>query len=211
MRRGKDKVQDCFLAAGSGLRMTFDFDNCRRAVSASIMLCLFGMLLCCGTSREDDLITSARTGDLSTLKARLAEGVNTEVRERQGRTALMLAAENGHAEIVRILVEHGADLNAKSRDLQLTSLMYAVVKGHPDIVENVTEYGADVNARDGAGRTALMLAVQYKNRDLVHLLLNKGARPDIADAEGRTALVIARYHGYEDIAELLRLAGPSRQ
>lgn len=62
-------------------------------------------------------------------------------RDRTDQTALMRAAWQGHAEIVNLLVERGADVNAKS-DLGLTVLMGAAKHGHTAVVEMLKKVGA---------------------------------------------------------------------
>jgi ankyrin repeat protein len=56
-----------------------------------------------------------------------------------------LAAGEGHLEIVKLLLEHGADVNAKTA--YETALHLAAEKGHLEIVKFLLEHGADVNAK----------------------------------------------------------------
>jgi ankyrin repeat protein len=60
-------------------------------------------------------------------------------------TPLHFAAEHGHAEVARVLLEHGADIEAKHIE---TSLHYAAKRGHEEVVRVLLEHGADVEARD---------------------------------------------------------------
>jgi ankyrin repeat protein len=62
-----------------------------------------------------------------------------------GETALHLAAGEGHLEIVKLLLEHGADVNAKTA--YETALHLAAGEGHLEIVKLLLEHGADVNAK----------------------------------------------------------------
>jgi ankyrin repeat protein len=70
-----------------------------------------------------------------------------------------LAAWNGHLEIVKLLLEHGADVNAKMEGLG-TALHLAASNGHLEIVKLLLENGADVNAKTegGYGETAVEIA-----------------------------------------------------
>lgn len=83
----------------------------------------------------------------------------------------MLAAEKGHTEIVKLLLEKNADVNATSSNGGLTALMYAAQKGHIEIVKLLLNKGADTNVATPDGDTALMLA---NDVEIVKLLINKG-------------------------------------
>ena len=69
-------------------------------------------------------------------------------------TALVTAAAEGHTEIVRRLLDHGADVNAVNA-FNATPLHEAAVGGHAELVKALIARGADVNATDGNGRTPL--------------------------------------------------------
>jgi ankyrin repeat protein len=92
----------------------------------------------------------------------LAEGASVDAKTVTGkRTALHLAADEGHAEVVTMLItSHGADSNARTEGA-LTSLHYAAMSGHAKVCRQLVECGADVNARNGAQWTALHFAVVY--------------------------------------------------
>jgi hypothetical protein len=68
-------------------------------------------------------------------------GVNVKTKDKDGRTALMGAAMNGHAEIVRILLDEGAEVNIKDK-YGSTALMAAARYGHKEIVNLLKQAGA---------------------------------------------------------------------
>lgn len=88
-------------------------------------------------------------------------------------TVLMGAAISGKVGVVRILIEAGADVNARDAD-GLTPLMAAVVQDHAAIVELLLKRGAEVNARDGRGRTALALATELEREKCIPVLVSAG-------------------------------------
>ena len=74
-----------------------------------------------------------------------------------GEPSLKDVARNGNVDAVQVLLEAGADVQAKGRR-GLTALMTASYPGHSDIVQFLLEAGADVQARSTEGTTALMFA-----------------------------------------------------
>ena len=122
-----------------------------------------------------------------------------------GMTALMWAAERGCEAVLRLLVEKGADLNAKERDGK-TALMKAAER-HETTVRLLLEKGADMNAIDKGGSTVLMIAAKYEREAVARLLLEKGADMNTINRRGRTALMIAASNGGEAVVRLLSEKG----
>jgi ankyrin repeat protein len=101
----------------------------------------------------------------------------------------MEATCEGHTECVRLLIEHKADVHA--RTFGRTALNFSKGYGMGDktaCTRLLLEAGADVNAADDDGRTALMHAALYGNGSLSPLL-EAGADVNAADDDGRTALM----------------------
>jgi ankyrin repeat protein len=97
-----------------------------------------------------------------------------------GWTPLHLAAFFGREEVARLLLERGADVNARSRSERFaranTPLHAAAANSQTAVAEMLIARGADVNAQDGHGFTPLALAANSRNDLLVILLLEKGAQ-----------------------------------
>lgn len=117
-------------------------------------------------------------------------------------TALMLTVESSKTEMVRLLLEHGADPNVRGRN-EATPLMRAAF-GTSAIPEMLLNRNADVNAADADGRTALMTMCGWGEPEDVGLLLNHKARVDAQDSDGYTALLYAVGKGnLENVKPLL--------
>ena len=104
----------------------------------------------------------------------MKKGTDINTRNKYRQTPLHLAATGGHIEIVRLLLEKGADINA--RDIKGTPLHWAASRGHLEVVRWLVENGADINARDEDGRTALHWATgNDRSIDVVGFLVEQGA------------------------------------
>jgi ankyrin repeat protein len=151
---------------------------------------------------ETPLMTAARTGSLASVKALLSRGASVDSKdERRGQTALMWAAAEGHAVVVKTLIHADADFRSRVPS-GFTPLLFAVREGRIDVVRVLLKAGADVNEtipvdagrRRGyggrlppAGASALLLAVTNGHFELAAHLLDAGANPN-ADLTGYTVL-----------------------
>jgi ankyrin repeat protein len=108
------------------------------------------------------------------------------------RTSLPAASEAGHLDIVRSLLDGGADVNERNASHR-TPLHYASQEGRIEVAKLLIEYGADVNSLDGmlTGWTPLHAASFYGHSDVVRLLLNRGADVNAEDQHHFTALHFA--------------------
>ena len=127
-----------------------------------------------------DLKAAAEKGNLVTVKL-LLQKVRFGIVSLNN--ALHAAVFAGHADVVKFLIDSGADVNSAYKGSQ-TVLMVAVQKEHIAVGRILLENDANVNARETtgttAGWTALSWAAYGDNPDFVRLLLNNGADPDTA-------------------------------
>ncbi len=127
--------------------------------------------------------------------------INT--RNRNGETALSLAAYRGKLHFVQRLVDSGADVNLYG----WPPLIYAAFNGHTAVAEYLLKKGAEVNGTTENGSTALLFAARFGHIEVVELLLLNKADPNIANERGATAIDWALKTDNTDIADLLRKAG----
>lgn len=117
------------------------------------------------------------------------------------------AIENDKPECLHLLLQAGADIEAKNNDRE-TALSFAAYCGRTDCLKLLLESGADIEARDCYRRTALLLAVRYGKADCIKLLLERGANPEATDnLWGYTALIWAAWSGQTDCIKLLLECG----
>lgn len=173
---------------------------------------------------ETPLMSAARSGNPRVVELLLDHGaaVNALEYERH-QTALMWAAAQQHADIVRLLAARGANVHARSRVWnQLentagntntsgnfrknhggsTALLFAARNGDVETARALVEAGADVNDVAAAGTSALVIAAHSGHGPLGIYLLEQGADPNAADA-GYTALHAATLRSQTELAAAL--------
>jgi hypothetical protein len=115
-------------------------------------------------------------------------------------------------EIVNLLIEHGADIEARDQE-DATPLMRAAAFGQTGIVRALLDHGANVRAKDKYGNTALIAAAcecavvdMPETLPSMKLLLEKGADVNAKNRDGNTALILALKNHQEHVAALLKSA-----
>jgi ankyrin repeat protein len=142
-----------------------------------------------GADGQTPLMLVARGTNVVAAKMLLGKGANPKARESQRQqTALMWAAANSQGPMTRLLVEVGADLDAKTA----TDLMTPLVSGEPR-----------AQPRSPGGMTALMFASREGCLDCVAAMIEKGAALNLPDPEGVTPLLWAIWNTRFDVAKYL--------
>lgn len=148
------------------------------------------------------LTIAAFNGKKDVVEYFLKKGVNVDVKDQDGSTALINASNNNQLEIVKYLVKNGADVNAKSKN-GTTSLMVSASSGNSDIITLLLKNKADVNIKNNDGITALMVAAYGGYLDVVNLLLKNGADINTKANDDRSALNFAIGNGQIEIVKVL--------
>lgn len=144
-----------------------------------------------------------RRGHFEMAKLLLESGADAKlVQTYEGRTALWPAVTFRRLELVRLLLEYGAEVN-HCNVYGKTILHEAALNGYEDVMQLLLEYGADANITNIEDRTALHQAAEFGDENIALLLLEEGADPTIVDYFGNTAQSLAAKRGYEDFVTLL--------
>ncbi len=184
------------------------------------------------------LLEAVRAYDVNAARAALEAGADPDIRDGEDLTPLMIASgdpatpeDQGNPELVRHLLSHGADPNARggisgdetpllkaagsgaARAARLlldagaepdgSSLLEAARRGQAEAIELLVRSGVDVDARDEAGETALMRAAEARSADAVSALLHAGADALARDGQGMTALHRASRAGAVEAVRIL--------
>ncbi|MBR4309709.1 MAG: ankyrin repeat domain-containing protein [Akkermansia sp.] len=142
---------------------------------------------------------AAECGITESVKLLLAAGANVNHRnDTDGRTALVLAIQNGHTECATLLA------NANGLDYQpWTPLTLGVARHDIEDIHRFIGTGNDVNEACREGYTPLQLAAMLGYTDVMQILIDAGADVDKADEFGHTPLFEAVYHGRIECVHLL--------
>ena len=184
-------------------------------------------------SGETALMTAARTGSAGAVAALVEHGAAVDTRETtEHQTALMWAVAQRHPDVVRVLIEAGADVNLRSRVRSVATassprtgaaegvsvideggfspLLFAARHGDLASARQLVAAGADPNDTPPSGTSALVVAAHSGHGELAAWLLEQGADPNAAGA-GYTPLHAAILRGDADLvsALLARGADPS--
>lgn len=174
---------------------------------------------------ETPLMTCAETGLLDAVSELLASGADANAREnRYEQTALMWAAAERHADVVRLLTGKGADVNAVSKLIPepapffietpgsmgtnlpetlrfrkytggFSALQFAAQQGDIESARALLDGGADIDFATEEEGSALLIATAAGHEQMVLFLLDKGADVDITDAYGIAPLHFAVHKG----------------
>ena len=147
---------------------------------------------------------AVRLNDIVLVKALIDGGadVNAEDEDKLGETPLHDAVIRGYGEISILLIEQGADVNA--RDVRGLSPVHAAAwRGNLDMVALLITIGADINARDQDGVTPLHAAARAGRAETVALLIEKGAEVNAKNKINLTPLHAAALSGDRETVALL--------
>jgi hypothetical protein len=156
-----------------------------------------------GNIRQAAFLEGLRDEHRTFERLRLFHSVFEGVSSRCIRDAnlLYISSYHGHNKVVKILLEKGADVDAKGGCLG-TALQAAASNGEEEIVAILLEKGADVNAQGGSFGTALQVAISEGEEKIVVMLLEKGADVNAQGGPLGTALQVAVYRGKEEIVAM---------
>ena len=157
---------------------------------------------CSAVAGDEDagelLRTAARNGDAEQVRALLEAGTDIDAATQYGATALSYACDKGRLEVVRLLVERGANINQEDTFYGATPVTWAAYNGHAKVVRFLIGKGA----KGASG--ALMMGLQRDHVAVVEAVAGSGALD--ADELSRS-LMLARQSGSPAMVAALEKAG----
>ena len=162
--------------------------------------------------KEQQFLNAAANGDLKMVKTLLKNSVDVNALDGRktpsNRTALMHASENGHFEIVDLLIDAGARINAVDKGVPSycpggnTALILAIQKGHLKVANRLLDAGASPKTK-GGGTSVINAAAYLGDEALIKRLLELGADPTQRDGSGFCPIASALNNSKSKIAETL--------
>jgi ankyrin repeat protein len=209
-------------------RPTYNFaTHIPAVVLAILVLFLATSVSAQQTPLERQFIDACIDGDHEKVAELLKRGANPNTERSGGLTVLHWASKGGHVKVMRLLIDHGANVNARDSDGTFTPLVEAASSREPQATKLLLDAGAKPDGAELAmacwlGRTetvnilltagvnpdtGIVSAAQGRHADLVQLLLDKGANVNAKSKGGNTALHTGALQGGLKVVQLLLKAG----
>eukprot|EP01095_Lingulamoeba_sp_RSL-Kostka_P015579 TRINITY_DN721_c1_g2_i2.p1 TRINITY_DN721_c1_g2~~TRINITY_DN721_c1_g2_i2.p1 ORF type:complete len:620 (-),score=120.72 TRINITY_DN721_c1_g2_i2:44-1903(-) len=160
-------------------------------------------------SQDSALILASKTGNIDKMEELIDLDEDGEIElnineiDLEGNTGLHWASFLGHQNVVRWLLDHGADVDIKNKTSQQTALQWACIKSNTTIIFMLLEEGSDLHSVDKDGYTCLHHASQQNDTLLASYLIQKGIPVNSQDKEGHTPLHWAAYLGLVPMSQIL--------
>jgi uncharacterized protein len=149
------------------------------------------------------IVAAVKKGNIRKVRQLLETGVCVESRDEAGQNLLILAVHTGERNLVRLLLEYGADPDSDYGN----PLHFAATNGNIGMIALLLENGADIDQQSAFGQqTALHLASYKGHADVVRYLIEKGANPDLRDRNNETPLAFAKKHELHECVSILERA-----
>ncbi|GFW99754.1 e3 ubiquitin-protein ligase MIB1 [Trichonephila clavipes] len=151
---------------------------------------------------NEELVKAAANGDAQKCEEILKRSEADVNGVFASHTALQAASQNGHIEVIKILLRHNANVEIEDKDGD-RAVHHAAFGDEPGVMELLARAGADLNARNKRRQTPLHIAVNKGHIGVVRSILELGCRPSLQDSEGDTPLHDAISKKRDDMLTLL--------
>ena len=150
------------------------------------------------------LMRAIEKHDAAAVRKLIEQGANVDELEPSGDAPLVMAAYLGHAEIVGLLLDAGADVKAVDPGMKATALHAASYAGRTEAAKLLVEGGVEIDKQGPYnGYTALHDAIWQNNVDVARVLIDAGANLTLKSNSGQTPLDFARSKHATEIIKMI--------
>lgn len=150
------------------------------------------------------LMDAVNRNDAAAVKKLIAQGINVSELDANQDAPLVIAAYKGYADIVRLLLEAGADVTAVDPGMKATALHAAAYAGRTEAAKLLVAYHINIDKQGPYnGYTALHDAIWQNNVGVVEVLLDAGANLNLKSNSGQTPLDFAKSKNNQRIVALI--------
>ena len=183
---------------------------CRLRVVLLIGCALLGGSVTSLWAAEGSLIDASRSGDIERVRSLVGSKADVNLKDENGRTALMNAVTEGHIEVVRMLLEAKADVNAKTENgdtALICAAQYSLVQklAHALAKGMLKEAGIEADSK-GTSTKSTQVEDAKVGEEIVRALLAARADVNARNGQGQTALMYASIDGNPGIVRALLAA-----
>lgn len=123
---------------------------------------------------------------------RLEKSLDADFADEEGYTPLYNACRAGFDEVIKLLLDYGADIEYKNSEYDLTPIfLVGLDHDRPTTMQLMIDRGADLNHQSTYGETPLLIMIDQEHWDCAEVLFNAGADPHLNTMNGKTALSVA--------------------
>ncbi|XP_033725516.1 E3 ubiquitin-protein ligase MIB2-like [Pecten maximus] len=178
------KVQEDFSTSRSSATSAADMsDGMTRMIAHLLVL----DALASRAVGPEQIVTAAARGDLSAVKNLLGKNKDLANCTFKNLTPLMISAHEGHEDVVKLLVDNGAKVNATNPE-NTTALLSAIAGKKEAVAAYLVQKGANVNVANMHGRSTAHTAAYEGMNNILKMVLEKGCNPNNRDSDGDTPL-----------------------
>ena len=151
----------------------------------------------------NSFIIACKNRQKSVIKLFLnSKKIDINERDDMGRTGLFYSCGEGDKEIVKLLIEAGADVNLGDNN-SITPLHQGAMKGNKDILELLVRNGGDINALDFKGRAPIIYAIMQNKSEAAFKCIELGADTTLKDNDGHLPIDYAATNGLKELVNFL--------
>lgn len=154
---------------------------------------------------KESFLQAVNDGNIELVDMFVRANFNIHTEDSFGTPAILIAMKKGYTVIGRLLLNAGADIDARDR-MGMSPLLLACGKtthGYKEIAEMLINKGANINVKDKLGFTPLLLALTGDLTSIAELLIEKGADLNASLRTGQNALYLAEMSGNTRIVALI--------